>query len=359
MEAGDGGGLTVNEDGLQLHGSDTVCASLSVPRGAMPEAGWPVLLYAHEGGGSFLSAPAAAAQLMADVGVAVLSWDGPMHGARGTADAAPEAMIYNLRNPVAAMGNLYQGAADIFAMVRAVQAWDISAAESPTGAAIRFDASHVALMGHGLGSWIGGLAAPYEPEIGLTVWSSASASFTETMTLRASPVDVPYGVALLLQEFGDKGIEEPDTRHPVLSLYQALLEPVDPVSHLAHQAAPLGTGAPQHVLQIQGIGDWYAPSSVTDVVARLIDAELASPVHRDIKGVDTVAPPVTNNVGNDDAPRTSVVVQVVPPDDANGNPAWSADRGWFEDAPVRAQVQAFISSWVTDGVPTLPARSEL
>ena len=179
------------------------------------------------------------------------------------------------------------------------------------------------------------------------------------MILRASPVATPHSLALLLQEFGDKGVEEIDSRHPVLSLYQGLLEPVDPLTHLAGQAAPLGTGAPQHVLQVQGIGDWYAPSRVTDVVSRLIDAELTSPILREIDGVESVAPPVTNNAGTESQPRTSVVVQVVPPDGQDGAPKWPADRAWLEDAAVRTQVQGFVSSWVTDGVPTLSARQEL
>jgi len=359
LESGDGGGLTVTDDGLQVHGADTVCAALSVPRGPMPAAGWPVLLYAHAGEGDFAAAMPAAAQLMAEAGVAVLTWDGPMHGSRGVPGYCPEAMVHNLRNPSAAMGNLYQGAADIFALVRAVGAWSVAAAESPTGAAIGFDASRVALLGHGIGASVGALAAPYEPGIGLTVWSSAAGSWTEIMALRASPVDVPYGMALLLHEFGDKEVAPPDTRHPVLSLYQALLEPVDPLSHLSGQADPLGSGAPQHVMQIQGIGDWYAPSRVTDVVARLIDAQLTSPILRDISGVDNVAPPVTNNAGSEVVPRTSVIVQVVPPDNQDGDPAWTADRAWLEDAPVRSQVQAFVSSWVDTGVPTLPVRPEL
>ena len=357
LEAGDGGGLTMSEGSVQLHGEDSVCASLSLPTAEMPQAGWPLVLFAHGGGADANQAMEGVAALLAEVGVAVLSWDGPMHGARGDAAFWPEALVYNLRNPKGMMGTLYQGAADIFALVRAAKAWALADSESPTGAEIRFDAEHIALMGHGLGASIGAIAAPHEPGIGLTVWSSASAAHAQMMLSRLAPVDVPYNIALLLHEYGIGGAEELDPRHPVLSFYQAYFEPVDPVTHLSAQGAPGGDGAPQHVLQIQGIGDRYAPSRVSDVFARLTDGELASPILREIDGVDNVAPPITNNVGSEEVPRTSVIIQSLPPDDQSGAPRWPAAEAWREDSGVRAQLQAFVQSWIVDGVPTLPLRS--
>jgi hypothetical protein len=356
LASGDGGGVSSADEPLQLHGADTVCASLSIPRGEAPEGGWPVLLFVHGSGGDYGSAETELAELMADAGAAVLSWNGPMHGVRGDADFWPEALIYNLANPNAVLGSLYQGAADVFAVVRGVKAWSMPADESPTGAAISLDAGRIALMGHGLGATIGAISAPHEPDIQLTVWSSASAVVSEVMATRLAPVDVPHSVGVMLHEVASDDL---DTRHPVLALYQGLLESVDPVAHLSAQPEVDGVPLQQHTLQIQGIGDWYAPSRVTDVVARLISAELASPILREIDGVASVAPPLTNNVGTELQPRTAVVIQATPPDGPDGEPAWFAGDAWREDAGVRQQLQGFIQSWIDNGVPTLPARTGL
>jgi hypothetical protein len=353
---GDGGGVSPAGEPITLYGSDMVCASLSVPRGDAPDGGWPVMLFVHESGGDYRSADAALAGLMAEAGAAVLSWNGPMHGVRGDADFWPEALVYNLANPSAVLGSLYQGAADVFALVRAVQGWSMSADESPTGAAIGLDAQRIALMGHGLGAAVGAISAPHEPGIQLTVWSSVSAVLSEVMATRLVPVDVPRSIGRMLHEMGTDGL---DTRHPVLALYQGFFEPVDPAAHLAAQPVIGEETVAQHALQIQGIGDWYAPSRVTDVVARLIDAELASPILREIEGVDSVVPPVANNVGTELEPRTSVVIQVTPPDGPDGEPAWPAADAWRLDAGVRQQLRGFVHSWIADGVPTLPPRTGL
>ncbi|MGB0589154.1 MAG: hypothetical protein ACPGU1_05690 [Myxococcota bacterium] len=353
LEPSDGGGVTPAGEPLKLHGVDTVCASLSFPTGDVPEAGWPVVLFAHDSAGDFRSAESGLGELMAEAGAAVLSWNGPMHGARGDADFWPEALVYNLVNPSAVLGSLYQGAADVFSIVRGLKGMSGTASAAPM---VAIDASRVALMGHGLGATIGAISAPHEPDVRLTVWSSASAVVSEIMATRLVPVDVPRSVGLMLHE---SEAEELDTRHPVLALYQGLFEPVDPVAHLGTQPLVDGEVLPQHTLQIQGVGDWYAPSRVTDIVARLVKAELASPILREIEGVASVAPPVTNNVGTEEQPRTSVVIQATPPDGSDGEPAWFAGDAWREDPGVRQQLQDFIQSWIADGVPTLPARTGL
>lgn len=211
-------------------------------------------------------------------------------------------------------------------------------------------------MGHGLGASIGAISVPHEPGIGLSVWSSASAVLSEVMAGRLVPHDVPASLATTLHEESGEGL---DARHPVLTLYQGLFEPVDPRAHLAKLGEVDGDLARQHSLQIQGIGDWYAPSRVSDVVARLIEAQLASPILREIEGVESVAPPVVNNVGSEAAPRTSVVIQSSPPDGPDGEPAWAAGDAWREDFGVRQQVQAFIQTWIEQGVPTLEPRTGL
>src|SRR5581483_1903847 len=96
--------------------------TLTLPPGPMPDAGWPVAIYAHGTGGnadSFVNdgtAAAAAAQH-----VAMLGFDQIFHGERGSPTVSPEVAFFNFTNPHAGRTNNRQAALDLVQSGRLVR----------------------------------------------------------------------------------------------------------------------------------------------------------------------------------------------------------------------------------------------
>ncbi len=362
LEPADGGGVVTTPAGaVTLQGTESVCVALTIPKeGAMPAAGWPVVIYGHGTGGTIRSGAASVGALLADVPdgggtqrLATLGWDGPMHGERRAADLDPEPLYFNVGNPVAARGNAWQGAADVFALVRAVGSLNVTAAQSPTGKALRFDTGHVAYLGHSQGAQYGTLVVPYEPGIGLLALSGAGAGLVRATLEKTSPVDGRAGIGVALQEFTDQGVRDVRESHPALALLQGLFDAVDPLDHAQHvQSRLLQGAAPRHVLHIYGQGDTYTPPVSGDLLVRTLGVPLAhtgagSPP-RPIAGTEVVPTPVSAN--HQPGEVTGASVEVVPAAGAEGHFVL------FEDAGVREQLRQFLGTWVATGTPVVVAR---
>ncbi|PKN59139.1 MAG: hypothetical protein CVU56_02100 [Deltaproteobacteria bacterium HGW-Deltaproteobacteria-14] len=355
----DGGQIAVAADGsVTLNGTEDVCVSLTVPKNLdMPAAGWPIAIFGHGTGGTFRSSVGDAGAALAHVtvgadavGIAVVGWDGPMHGERRHSDLDPEGLFYNFANPIAARGNLYQGAADTFALVQAVEAFTVDAASSPTGAEIRFDLDKIAYIGHSQGATTGPLAAPYEPALKLDVWSGAGAGLVQGLLGKTQPVNVPQAVAVALQELTDTGLGTVSDNHPVMGLIQGLFDPLDPENHARQLFDSVRVGVtPQHTLHVVGRDDSYTPNSTALTFGRLMRVELAEPVQFTSDGYVRREPPVTGNVTRGGASYTAVQVQTTPGD-------YDGHFVMFRDAATNRQFTQFMATWVRDGVPTLVAR---
>ncbi|TNF31246.1 MAG: hypothetical protein EP329_12640 [Deltaproteobacteria bacterium] len=354
----DGGDIVSSGGVVTLQGTEDVCVSLTVPKGLeMPANGWPVAIYGHGTGGSLRSAVnnvgAALSHIVTGdetVGFAVVGWDGPMHGDRRQSELDPEGLFYNFANPVAARGNLYQGAADTFALVQAVEALTVSAADSPTGAEIRFDPAYIAYIGHSQGATTGPLAAPYEPGIKLDVWSGAGAGLVQGLLGKTQPVNVPMAVAVALQELTDTGLGTVGDNHPVMGLIQGLFDPLDPENHARQLFDSVRDGVtPQHTLHVVGTGDSYTPNTTALTFGRLMRVELAEPVLLPSGGYVSREPPITGNVTRDGARYTAVQVQTAPGD-------YDGHFVMFRDPGTTRQLVQFLGTWVVAGTPTLVAR---
>ncbi len=352
----DGGGLALDGQGQpQVTGTEPVCVSLTIPKNTpMPAAGWPVVLYGHGTGGTFRSAVrdagvplAAIATGEGTVGAAVVGFEGPMHGSRRGADLEPEALFYNFGNPAAAKGNLYQGAADFFHLTRALRQLTIPAAESPTGAELRFDPGKVLIVGHSQGASTGALAAPYEPDVQATVWSGAGAGLVLSLLAKTQPVDIKGGVAVALQEVGEQGPYELNDRHPVLSLIQTYFDPVDPVNHADLQIRrPRDGHAPQHVLHVYGLDDHFTPPATIETFARLLGVQQVTPILKGVVSEDhQVEPPVSGNLKGGQA--TGALIQAKAAADSDGHFVM------FRDAQAKERYRQFVGTWIRDGVPTV------
>lgn len=353
----DGGSVQLTPAGTVAgQGTEDVCVSLTIPKNvSMPAEGWPVGLYGHGTGGtnrSNVSTGELLASIDVDgtsVGVATLGWDGPMHGDRRGSDLDPEVLFYNFANPLAARGNLYQGATDVFALVRFLKNVTIEAADSPTGAPIFFDATKIMHIGHSQGATTGPLASPYEPDIALNVWSGAGAGLILSLLNKTQPADVKGGVAAALQEITDQGpdVEAINDKHPVLALIQGLFDAVDPLNHGRYEfAKPFEDVGPQHVLQFYGKGDSYTPPATISTFARVLAVDLVKPVVEAIDGMEPVDPPLSANKGG--GTITGGLVQVNPS-------GYDGHFVMFRDAGAQKQLAQFIGTFVATGVPIIVA----
>jgi predicted esterase len=336
----DGGGIVFEGGTPQVQGSEDVCFVLTVPKGAAPGAGWPLVVYAHGTGGQYRSVVAsgladeyAAADVPGGpaVAMATFGYDGVLHAnRRGGSERSPDELMYNFVNVRAARDNALQSAADLFVIARALPGLAANG--------VTIDARKVTLYGHSQGGNAGALAYGYEPTFGAAVLSGTGGTLTFSLLGKKKPVDIAAGVPLLL---GDPKVDED---HPVLGLMQMYFERADPVNlgHRFFLDPPTGVPA-RHVLHVFGTGDSYAPVQTQRAFAQAAGFPELMPVIDDHLPVK-VAAPVKGDVGG--GAVTAVQAQYQP-----GN--YDGHFVSTEHADARRLIRQMLGSFVRDGVPTV------
>ncbi len=247
--------------------SEAVCLSLTVPRGEMPEAGWPLVVFAHGTGGSYREhvTPQIAARLAAAslpdgdaVPIAVLGIDQVQHGPRrGSSTQDPNYLFFNFLNPKAARGNALQAAADQLSLARLLSDFSVEVGDER----IAIDAEKLFFFGHAQGSSAGSLMLPFSSAYKAAVLSGSAAGVRDILLGQQRPFQPRAALPALL---GDASIaQDPLGRmHPALSLIAAWMAPVDPLNFAsALVSEPLPEMPPRHVFQTYGVGDNYGPSA--------------------------------------------------------------------------------------------------
>jgi predicted esterase len=335
--------------------SESVCFALSIPKSAaMPAGGWPLVLYAHGTGGNFRSPMANGfAQNLATASAdgtpaphAVLSWEQVQHGPRrGDSALDPDVLFFNFANPDAALGNSLQGAADGFQMERLALAFDVEAAASPTGQAIRFDAARLVFAGHSQGATTGVPYAALSKRVGSVLLSGAGGGLTLSLLEKSSPVDIASGLPLALGDQDGDGNLTGGTMHPVLGLLQHYFLPVEPLGFgLAMFREPPPGVTAKHVLHLWGIGDTYVPDSASSALAGALRTVQATPELLDIPGASLAEPPFEAKPG----PVTAATSQHQPGD-------YDGHFVLFQNAGAALRAASFFASGAAaeDGVPTI------
>ena len=284
----DGGDLDLDPTGKpKQKGVEDVCFSLTVPKTLdMPATGWPLVLYAHGTGGTYRShvGTGVAGMLSEAVvwnpdtqandrptGFMVLGYDQVMHGPRkGDTLIDTDSLVFNFRNPGAALGNFVQGAADNFSMLRMGEALNLTEAPFSAASPATVDVTKLFFVGHSQGGTTGPLFLPYEPAIQAAVLSGAGGGLVDSLLRKFAPVDIKDGVKLALQ---DEGVSR---THPVLALLQNYYDPVDPINfgaHLFHD--PIGEMHKIRILQLYGLGDAHTPPTTIKSLSAVMRADLA------------------------------------------------------------------------------------
>lgn len=300
------------DDGGEIDASgpvrtEAVCMSLTVPKGTMPDAGWPVIVFAHGTGGGYrdhvraeVAGVLAAAPLPNGdtVPFAVLGIDQVEHGPRrGSSKQDPDGLFFNISNPAAARGNALQGAVDQLSLARFVASLDVTVESTP----LKGDASKLFFFGHSQGSTEGSLMLPYSSLYGAAVLSGNGATLRESLLEKKSPVDIRAALPFVLSDTSVTGNDDVARSHPVLTLIQQWIDPADPVNFArALAVAPIDPYPARHVFQTYGLGDTYSPPGTLRAFAiaggfGLVDTPGTK--LDPIAGKTPLAPPLAGNVG--------------------------------------------------------------
>ncbi|MCA9670058.1 MAG: hypothetical protein KC503_30895 [Myxococcales bacterium] len=380
----DGGDIKYDAQGLPIvQGTEDSCFALTIPKGAtMPAEGWPLLIYAHGTGGyyrSFIDNGTAAA--LADAkdknqvtlaNMAVISTDGAMHGPRRGSDGDPAELFFNLRNPVAARDNTYQGVADLFELMRLVESVDLDNAASPTGEAIKFDLTKIYFLGHSQGTIVGVPFVAYEPQVKAVVLSGAGGYLLGSLLFKTKPVNVSAGIKFVLTE-NDVG-----STHPLLNLVQLYFEEIDTINYgRAVMAAPVTGVESKHTFLSYGVADSFTPQVTIEALGRVMGLKIIDqPAALCGDGVcsgdedcnscakdcptDSCGPvkwpfatdtaPAMNNVNTPSGQRTAAICPYV------SDGSYDAHQVLFQNPAARQQSVHFLGSAAKDAAPTIPAQ---
>jgi predicted esterase len=326
----DGGQIKIDSKGLPVVArTERVRFSLSVPRGAaMPEKGWPVVLYHHGTGGSWRTfigngVANALAEVKDDEGtvisrMAVLGIDLNLHAARAPKGAVPELTFINLMNPAAGIDSIIQGGIDGFSTLRMVKQLEIrrlvwSDASGKQGAIrveppIRLDPERIYFMGHSQGGITGPVFLAHEPEIKGAVLSGAGGLAAFGMLQKTQPVDLKQLFRVALKESVDQF-------HPVINLVQQGLEPTDTNNYGAMLLRNRPKGVPpKHILLSQGLVDNYTPNDAAEALAVAIGLPLAGEQLRAVpslklRGLQSAPLPLSGNLALGGESITAALVQ--------------------------------------------------
>ncbi|MEM6788110.1 MAG: hypothetical protein AAF715_11390 [Myxococcota bacterium] len=363
---GDGGRFNVDAEGRPaVVDTFDLRFSLTVPTGCpQPEAGYPIVLYAHGTGGSYRShlgyAGTLAAECLASMGV-----DQIFHGDRpGAPDniTQTQLLFFNFQNVEAGRTNGRQSAIDEIQRARLFteSAARIPATASHTGAEIRFDPDRVLFFGHSQGGLNGPLylAADASARGGVLSGSSSILSITLLEKTEPSP-SVVAAVQILLGLTGPSAAEL-DLFHPAIMLAQSLVDAIDPI-HYARRTVlePREGNPPKSILITEGIaadgtGDNFSPPAGIEAQAVAMGLPLVDPVVLPIPqlafGASQVAIPSGGLAGNlAGGTRTGGLVQYAPPPGEDGHFVV------FDVAAARRQVAGFLRALADDPTGRLEA----
>jgi len=285
VEPEDGGGVEWDALGRPIvQGFEEICFSFTIPKGTPPEDGWPAVLYGHGTGGNYRSQIATGvAETLSklkvwnddtgaydrDCPMAVFGWDQVLHGPRiGDAPLDPDALVFNFRNPRAALGNFYQGASEAMVLARLLVAWNDSA-PAIDNVDTTMNPEAVQFLGHSQGGISGPLAMPFVDAVDSMVISGTGGGLVESMLRKSSPVDVKEGVIVALQD------ENVGRTHPILAMLQNYYDPVDPINYASLLFyTPFG-GHKVRTFHPLGISDLHTPPKTMKALSQAMRAMLA------------------------------------------------------------------------------------
>lgn len=304
---------------------DDVQFLLSIPKERdddtlrMPKGGWPIVHYMHGTGGSrFSFLGENIAGRLADVGIAVIAIDQPLHGMRP--GATPDgANFYNPINPFALRDNPRQAAADSLTVHQASATLKIAAAliPAPPGMGyvlpqkpIKFRRTGRMVMGHSQG----GTTLPLFLGVVRQARGAVLSAGGGHIILNVLTREQPFFAGLKLRDLVELLLEMPvDLFHPALHLLQMGSEVSDPLVYARRFGVERKRG-PLNVLFTHGMLDAYVTTPMTLSMVAAGGYPLIEPTFPpiafselpgydyqeafDLAGLPTLPTPVSANLGS-------------------------------------------------------------
>lgn len=378
----DGGAMEITmENGKPQFEYEEICMSITVPStAAMPATGWPVMIYGHGTGGTYRTGAALVGSRMASLTteggtatpIAVISIDAPMHGERkGTGlfaqlDSGP--LYYNFTNPPAAKGNFYQGAADVFALVKLAQtmsqgfsqglAQSVSIDSLPQNVkdifqGTKFNTDRIMYHGHSQGGATGPLVTPFATGLDQVVVSGTGGSLVYGLLGKKQPYDVSTGMSIALQEIS---LNE---QHPALHLMQYYFDEVDATPY----GALMSTKNVMHQLHVYGVNDTYTPADTSAIYASSTGGSLLTPSPEPawfadmpfypMEVLNLADGPVVQNMG--EFTRATVVAKSTDAVASHIKSSASYDGHFviYKDKNASRWFEQWMATWVDTGIPRI------
>jgi len=363
LEPKDGGGIEYGPDGKPIvQRMEDVCFALTIPKGAPPKSGYPLVIYAHGTGGHFASHVGdGTAKMLSEMTLtddssvwraAVVGIDQVSHGSRrGGATIVPDLLFFNLANPAAAKGNVLQGIADQLTLARYADAGAFALDSNlQVPAPGTFDFAHTIYFGHSQGGIYGPQFLGVTKRIKASVLSGTGAGLTLSIIEKTKPIDIPAVAMGLLEGKVVKG-QKLDDWHPVLTLIQLYYDPIDSTRWAHHAFKGVLPGVPpKSILHTYGLLDTFNPPRTSKVLRAVMGLPIVKPVldGEDQTGYgDQVQPPVKQN-------------RLAAPDSVTAAQTQYDPKGGYDGhfvvflhADAVRQVTGFVSTYARDGIPTV------
>ena len=339
------GEIVFNKDGEPtMQWMEELDFVLTIPKDtAMPQGGWPVVLYAHGTGGSRYTFTKSIAKYLGEAGLAAISIDQPLQGYRWAVGTTANIEFYsfNFTNPQASRSLFRQAALDDVALTMLVKELEFQ----HKGKVVKFDPESIGFFGHSQGGLTGPLYLAVEDDVSAAVLSGAGGGLAYTILLRKQldsglDMDIKDAVENALKlEFED----ELTLFHPVMTLMQLLVDVTDPLNFSPLYFHPRLRAEPLNVFITSGIEDPYTPAVTTENLALAAGIPPLLPIKHHHKGFDilgqTVTTPVNNNMTQPDGTVATAAL------------AQYADAGHFvafDNSDCRALWLTFLSSALND-----------
>lgn len=333
----EGGDFVYGEDGypvVQL--VESVYFLLMVPSAhAMPETGWPVVLYGHGTGGDHQSCKSAVADPILKEGLAMICIDLPLHGARGDPSWDTNLLSFNFLNPRAGRTNFRQAAIDTMSLAQMVVGglFDIPAGTVVYDEDIVIDPDNIHYFGHSHGGLSGAINLGIEPLLRSAVLSGAGGVLTETILRRTDLMNFAVLFASLMNVQDD----ELDGFHPSLTVVQMMVDATDPINYAPYWLHPGPGGTPKHVFVTEGTEDEATHYVTTNAMAAAAGLPLIEPVAIEslahhLRGLPTFAVPAAKTVTNETGHQLTGAIR-----------QWEGGDHWvaFDHPQARANWTAF------------------
>lgn len=372
----EGGAWVIGDDGAPLLvGTERARIVITVPRAAMPAAGYPTVVFSRTGGGGdrplvdrgvravaggeAIGPGSGPAREFARVGFAGVSIDGPHGGVRNVTGGDEQLLIFNVQNPVAMRDNIRQSALELVLTAHVVPDIVLDTSDCPGAPAeTRFDGGTLVLMGHSMGATIAPLALAFEPRYRAALLSGAGGSFLQNIVYKESPVRVRPIAEALLRVAGRWELHEHD---PVLMLLQWAGESADPPAY-GRRILREPDGAPRHVLMMQGIVDTYILPPIANATSLSFGLDLAGPALDETEPRLDAFTPLRDHLplamrsaitlpasGNFDGVATAVVTQHAEDGVEDGHEVV------FQTETPKRQYRCFLQTLATGDLPEVPA----